>query len=175
MNEILVIEKIAKSDVIRILDGSVSLAEFNAIRPLIESRINYIVLKIAQITNVRLDWWDFSNSNEETEKSGFFDPLESQDFLQIITKSKTQKYKGEYFTIYDEFIPVEFVWTDFEGVVEHQFNDFKKQIDEKERATLSRLDNEKQRLEKIVASIKSKLTPEEFAHVQFKATNKPKK
>lgn len=169
------VAKLDKIEVRRILSGKCSISEFKAIKPALENRMNYIVRKIVELSNLSLDWWDFDNLGEGEEDRGFFDPVEYTDFVGIVRQCEGTSYKKMCFDKYEKEIPVLFLWTDFEEYVAKEFEDFKTHIDVNFINASNKKVEIQQELDAIIASVKSKLTPEELSYIQFKVPTGSKK
>lgn len=168
MNTLVVVDKLDKVAVQRILAGECSLTEFNDFQKKIEDRMNYVVRKIVELSNLSLDWWDFDNLGEGQEDRGFFDPLVYHEFVGIVRECTGNSYKNMCFEKYEEEIPVSFLWMDFEEQVAKEFEDFKNHIDVHAIHAANKAVEAKQAFDCMVASIKTKLTPEELAYIEFK-------
>lgn len=162
------VSKLDKIEVRRILSGRGSMAEFKAIRPALDNRMNYIVRKIVELSNLTLDWWDYNNLGEGEEDRGFFDPVEYTDLVGIVRHCEGSSYKNMCFEKYEKEIPILFLWTDFEEDVAKEFEDFKTNIDVNFINASNKKVEIQQELDAIIASVKSKLTPEEMSYIQFK-------
>lgn len=158
-----------------VIEGNVTVAELKTLRHSIEKRLNYVVRMIADITEYNLDWWDFDNLNEEAETNGFFDVDRHTNFVSIVIAGKPTRYKDNVFDVYQEKVPFDFVWTNFEDIVKKQYESFKTNIDKNlaEVEEQNKIKNEKFR--EMVDSIRAKLTVEELAYVQFKQPSRKHK
>lgn len=56
MSTLVPVAKLDKVEVQRIIAGECSLAEFNAFQKQIEDRMNYVVRKIVELSNLSLEW-----------------------------------------------------------------------------------------------------------------------
>jgi hypothetical protein len=175
MKTLVVVDKLDEATVKCVLDGSATLAEFNSLEPLIVDRLNYVVRKIVDLSNLTLDWWDFDNLGEGKEDDGFFDRNAYSHSVGIVRVCHGTSYKNICFDKYEEKIPVEFIWTDFEDQVTKEFEDFKNHIDVNAIHAANKAFEAKQALDCIIASVKSKLTPEELSYIQFKIPTGSKK
>lgn len=168
MFDLVVVPKLDKVTVQRVLAGEFTMKEFDAIKPQLEDRMNYVVRKIVELSNLNLEWWDFDNLGEGQEDRGFFDPLAYDEFVGIVRECTGNSYKNICFEKYEDQIPVRFLWMDFEEQVAKEFEDFKTNIDVNFINAANKAVEHKQKLDAIIASVKSKLTPEEMAYIQFK-------
>lgn len=175
MTKLEIIPVLNKNEIQKIINGEATIAEFNELNPLISNRANYVVRKIIEISNLRLDWWDFDNLNQYSEENGFFDPVKYKNDVEIVLNFSGESHKKQIFDIYLESFPVEFLWEDFEDVVIDKFNYFKRKIDEHELSTAQRVIKEKEKLQQIIESVRAKITPEELAYIQFVTPRKSKK
>lgn len=168
MNTLVVVDKLDKVAVQRILAGECSLAEFNAFKKPIEDRMNYVVRKIVELSNLSLEWWDFDNLGEGEDDRGHFDIEEYSSSVGIAGERTGTSYKNMCFEKYEKQIPVQFLWMDFEEQVAKEFEDFKNHIDVHAIHAANKAVEAKQAFDCMVASIKTKLTPEELAYIEFK-------
>mgnify|MGYP006321348421 CR=1 FL=1 len=175
MTDLKFVEKLDQVTVQRVLDGSATLAEFNQLKNPITDRLNYVVRKIVELSNLELDWWDFDNLGEGNEDHGVFDPVSYSSSVGIYRKCYGSSYKNMCFEKYKDQIPVEFIWSNFEDKVASEFEDFKNHIDVNNVYAANKAFEAKQKMESIMESIKSKLTPEELSHIQFKFQTGSKK
>lgn len=168
MSTLVPVAKLDKVEVQRIIAGECSLAEFNAFQKQIEDRMNYVVRKIVELSNLSLEWWDFDNLGEGEDDRGHFD-IEAYSKSVGITGERTgSSYKNMCFEKYEKQIPVQFLWIDFEEQVAKEFEDFKNHIDVHAIHAANKAVEAKQAFDCMVASIKTKLTPEELAYIEFK-------
>ncbi len=164
------------ANVIRnVIDGNLTIAEMKKLRPQIENRLNYVVRKIAEITDYDLSWWDFSNLNEDAEKNGFFDPEVHTDSVSIVISGHPSRYKDNLFDMYMDNIPFDFVYIDFEDIVIKQYESFKNKIDTAIYDTAKEKEFKDKKLHEIIESVKSKLTEEEMSYICFKNPSKKSK
>lgn len=175
MNTLVVVDKLDKVTVQRILAGECSLAEFNALKSPIEDRLNYVVRKIVELSNLTLDWWDFNNLGEGKEDNGFFDPEAYSASVGIVRECFGSSYKNMCFEKYETQIPVQFLWMDFEDQVAKEFEDFKNHIDVNAIHAANKAVEAKQAFDCMVASIKSKLSQEELSYIEFRQPKCAKK
>ena len=168
MSTLVPVAKLDKVEVQRIIAGECSLAEFNAFQKPIEDRMNYVVRKIVELSNLSLEWWDFDNLGEGEDDRGHFD-IEAYSKSVGITGERTgSSYKNMCFEKYEKQIPVQFLWIDFEEQVAKEFDDFKNHIDANFITAANKAVEHKKELDAIIASVKSKLTPQEMSYIQFK-------
>lgn len=175
MNTLVVVDKLDKVAVQRILAGECSLAEFNSFQKPIEDRMNYVVRKIVELSNLTLDWWDFDNLGEGQDDRGRFDIEAYSQSVGIVRTCIGTSYKNMCFEKYEKQIPVQFLWMNFEEQVAKEFEDFKNHIDVNAIHAANKAFEAKQAFECMVASIKSKLTPQELAYIEFKYPSSSKK
>lgn len=175
MNTLVVVDKLDKVAVQRILAGECSLAEFNSFQKPIEDRMNYVVRKIVELSNLTLDWWDFDNLGEGQDDRGRFDIEAYSQSVGIVRTCIGISYKNMCFEKYEKQIPVQFLWMNFEEQVAKEFEDFKNHIDVNTIHAANKAFEAKQAFECMVASIKSKLTPQELAYIEFKSPSSSKK
>lgn len=175
MNTLVVVDKLDKVEVQRILAGECSLAEFNAFQKPIEDRMNYVVRKIVELSNLSLEWWDFDNLGEGQDDRGRFDIEAYSRSVGIVRTCNGTSYKNICFEKYERQIPVQFLWMDFEEQVAKEFEDFKNHIDVHAIHAANKAVEAKQAFDCMVASIKAKLTPEELAYIEFRSPKRSDK
>lgn len=168
MFELVVVPKLDKVTVQRVLAGEFTMKEFDAIKPQLEDRMNYVVRKIVALSNLSLEWWDFDNLGEGEDDRGSFNPLVYSEFVGIVRECTGNSYKNICFDKYESKIPVRFLWMDFEEQVAQEFEDFKTHIDVNFITAANKAVEHKKELDAIIASVKSKLTPDELRYIQFK-------
>lgn len=164
-------EKLDEDKIKKIINGSATILEFENIKKKIDDRFCYIINKISEIIQVELDWFDYDNLGEGEEDNGYFDPKLYSNKIGIVYYYKGGSYKGKNFELYDNSIPIEFLWSDFEDIVLNEFNKFKSDTD---LATLNekiKKESQDKKLKEIIEQVKSKLTKEELSYIVFK---KPK-
>lgn len=109
MSTLVPVAKLDKVEVQRIIAGECSLAEFNAFQKPIEDRMNYVVRKIVELSNLTLDWWDFDNLGEGQDDRGRFDIEAYSQSVGIVRTCYGTSYKNMCFEKYENSIPVQFL------------------------------------------------------------------
>lgn len=129
----------------------------------LEKRLNYIVEFIANKVGDSFAWYDFENFSER--RDGYFSPAKCQDGVGIHIKfDREPKYTSPLFTK----IPLSYFTSAMEKEVAYEIE---KAIEDdiiQRRRAVEYKKTEHIRVNKLIESIKSKLSPEELAIVQFK-------
>lgn len=158
-----------------VIEGKITVAELKTLRHSIADRLNYVIRKIADITEYDLDWWDFDNLNEEAETNGFFDVDRHTDFVSVVIAGKPTRYKDKVFDVYQEKVPFDFVWMNFEDIVTKQYKHFKDEIDAALKLEEEKKQKNNAKFLSIIESVKSKLSEEELSYITFKEHPKKRK
>lgn len=172
MQEVEYVEPLEKSVVERMISGEMSLKEFSNIEKQISKRLNYFMLRAAEIAGVDLSWWDYDNGDSESEVDGYFDPKIYVDKVKIEghyyrdSKSKNGMIFDDYFS---NGIPLEVLYCDAKEKILNDIKEVHKRLDAEKLLKEQKDKNFKA----LVESIRSKLTPEELKIVKF--INKSKK
>lgn len=171
MQEVKYVEPLEKNVVERMISGEMSLKEFSDIEKQISERLNYFMLKAAEIAGVDLSWWDYNNGDSESETDGYFDPKVYVDKVKIEgqyydSKSKNGMIFDDYFS---NGISLEVLYCDVKEKILSDMKELHKRLDA-EKSLKEQKDND---FKALVESIRSKLTPEELKIVKF--INKSKK
>jgi len=129
----------------------------------LEDRLTYIVDFIARKVGSTFSWYDFDNFEEN--RSGYFSPVKYKEKIGIHIKfDHPPKYESSIFTE----IPLTYLTAKMEKDVAYQIekaieDHFIQQEHAKEYKKTAHIRNNK-----LIESIKSKLTDEELAIIQFK-------
>lgn len=155
--------KITEAEFLSLFDDSITKKGYDEIIGRITARVDQIVRQIAIRSDRMRFWWDFNNCDYDSEESGgYFDPKEYREYVGV---------GGEHFRLpepYDDGFPTRWLWEDFE-------EELKKEVAQQEaRAKAEKehkkqvLQNRKQKLLDLQASIRTKLTKEELRAISFK-------
>lgn len=150
----------------KFLNDEFTVKEVKLFGPEIEERFDYIVKKIAEITNRNVEWYDFDNEGNNEDSPGFFDTEEY---------SKNVHYVGGFnnltkirFKNYDDAFPTSWFYTNFEESLKNEQKEYFSKLEENKKSQEDKAIIIKQKHAKIQESIKSKLTKEELSHITFK-------
>lgn len=168
------VSPLSEIDIKKFISLEVTVKEAESLKKLIEERADYIVRKIADITGLVTNWWDFDNEGGE-DKRGYFDPVVYHEGIEFVGdfKGNTQ-YKGVYFDLYDNSFPVEFLWMDFEETVQQEFQKFKDRVDAEEVKKHQTKNEQDKKLKEVIASVRAKVSEEEFSYLSFGTPKKEK-
>lgn len=145
--------------------------EYDAIIEEIGDRVDYIWKNLLKISRRNLRWYAFQNDvyddGGDGSDGGCFDPETDDEFIELSGDYASREVDGDFATGF----PTRFLWTDDDvwkqEVLSHI--DQNKKLKESEKQS----ENQKVKLlminrEKIIKSIKSKLTKEELKYITFK-------
>lgn len=132
----------------------------------IEPRIAYILSKIGQITQADIVSWSYDNEGIGSQ-IGYFDAETYSDYIGFESDREEVIYKGVRFDNYESYIPISFLWEDFEEQVKQEFNEFKLKVEEESIKDELLVKNKELETARIINAIQSKLTNEELQYVTF--------
>lgn len=154
--------KITKQDFDKLYDENISKREYDRIINLINSRFEYIMLKlIPEYNRGSKFWYDYGNGSIDGDISGgFFDPKQYSENIDIINAELPLPYE-------DTGIPTRWLWEDFEHEMKLAIQ--KAKLEETKRNLQAEADKREQEIKKIEMhlQIKSKLSEEELRYVQL--------
>ena len=153
------VEKIDKQIMDRVLDGSMTIKEMNAIQDKISQRCYYIGTTIIKMQGGSVVWWDFDNEGGHDGPQGYFDPEKYPRFVTYTGEFKSGLQDGLYYSL-DGF-PTKWIWEDFEDALKKEIEEMKQSRKEKaEKDKTNRIQRENKKKE-LIKSALAKLTPEE--------------
>ena len=148
------------------------------------NRTNYLVSMISKLFNYHTIWWDFDNEVPDNEQVGYYNPSVYIHVIDIVGQwkgfTKSDNEKGRKLSsflekLYNNFsfddqltIPANWLAQDIDNdLSNHVQNFFDTILPERiEAENVKRLEKEAH-LRALRNSIKSKLTPEEYALISF--------
>lgn len=140
----------------------------------IDERCNYVVRKIVEIAGLHLEWWDYRVFSLDENDSGYFDFQQFANYINVqmgltdnLISIPCRINKGLEDIDFFERFPTRYLFEDFEEEVRTGFCLYKKM--EKERKALEK--EEKERKNKLMTQIESKLSPEELRILKQKYKN----
>jgi len=152
---------------------SITKKEYDTLLSLIHNRVDVIWKEICLQGKHKLKWYSFDNDEHAYDNDGNgsdggeFDPKEYRDYISLIGEYAcsidTEMYQ------YREGFPTALLWdkdykkTIADHIAECKQDDILAKQQKKEKATMR-----KQKRVELIASIRSKLTPEEWRIVKFK-------
>lgn len=154
---------ITKEEFESLFDENITKKEYDRIIAEIDKRFVEICNKFLVKTDKQRAWFDYGNcSYDSEESSGFFDPHEYKEEVQI---------GGCWIETpepYDAYFPTHWLWSSFalemkETIANHKKEEKKKKTDEKSQRIAR-----KNKIENLKKSIKAKLSPEEYKILKFK-------
>ncbi len=127
----------------------------------ISKRMSYIIEFCLKTCNGRLEWWDWHNEKEFPSAygpdiiniTGEWVFKEKMDFIDKYGKEQSLEYG---------YIPTRWLYEDFEDEFVNGIKLLQEQKKEKARKDTEKQQKKKQAKEELLASLKSKLTPEEL-------------
>lgn len=98
------VQPLQKEDVIALLEGNISLHKANALKPIYNQRIDYIIQTIFKEFNRNLNWYyakDFTDTIEKFQSSeslniSFIHKSYNQGNVEIIMDSDNEKYSSDF-------------------------------------------------------------------------------
>ena len=134
---------------------------------LVENRVREVWIDILKLQKRELHWFDFNNEGGRDGPEGYFDP----DYYE-----KEITFNGEWSgrhddLPYNDYIPVEFLWEDYEEKVLGEMKTYKEDKEKEKAKNIAKRIEFKERRKRMIESIKSKLTKEELSFTRFKDLN----
>lgn len=152
--------KITKKEFDSLYTKTITKYNYDQIIQKINDRFSEILIDLyKQKSPKKLGWYDYGNQTSETD--GYFDPKEYKESIGII---------AEYAIVepFEYGIPTRWLWEDYHqemiDMIEKEKQDL---ISQKEKQKLNRQQN-KERKQKLIESIKGKLSKEELKVITFK-------
>lgn len=151
----------------KFLNDEMTVKEMKLFTETLDKRFSYIVHKIAEITDRKVEWYDYANENGEYSP-GVFDTVNYYTNVKY-TGSFSRNNRDVRFENYDDVFPTKWFYTSFEEQLEkekEEFFNYERQKKEEIEKKLS-LENHKEEVIKVQNNIKKKLTTEELAYIAF--------
>jgi len=162
---------ITKELVHKLNDENITKREYDDIVDEIGKRVDHIWKTLLKISNRKYRWSAFQNHEQRPQtRSGFggcFDPENDGDFIRLDGGFICHSFDGDFF---DGF-PTRFLWTDddiWKSEVLNHIKQNKIKLDQEDRDKKKKAEAKKIERNKIIESIKSKLSKEELKYVSFK-------
>jgi len=180
---------ITKELVRKLNDENITKREYDAIVDEIGKRVDHIWKTLLKISNRKYSWYAFQNdvllkiSNRKYSwyafqndvyaddgngsDGGCFDPENDGDFIKLDGDFTRHSFDGDFI---DGF-PTRFLWTDddiWKSEVLNHIKQNKIKLDQEDRDKKKKAEAKKIERNKIIESIKSKLSKEELKYVSFK-------
>ena len=161
-----------KEQVKNLSSDNITKKEYDKTIDLISDRVDYIWRQIIKISRRELSWYAFQNDVElgsgNGSTGGFFNPETDSEFIEFTGKFS---YLENPYYEYNDGFPTSFLWTDDESwttEVIQNLNEMKAKL-KTDKSDLKREAKEKLLVkEKIIESIKAKLSKEELKYIEFK-------
>jgi len=162
---------ISQDRVLKLNDPNVTKREYDAIIEEIGDRVDYIWRTLLKISNRKLSWYAFQNDNYVDDGNGSdggcFDPEIDIEFIELYGDYEARDKDGDFETGF----PTRFLWTDndvWKQEVLNHISENQRKEDEQKRLEHQKKNDSNAARDKVIASIKSKLTKEELKYVTFK-------
>lgn len=150
------------------LADELTVKEVKSLNVALADRFEYIIEKIAELTNRYVAWFDYDNvSHSDDYSRGFFDTENYKSHVGYVSEflfENKQKYTYEK---YDNVFPTKWFYQNFESVLEAEIEEFFKEEELKEEKKKSNKNKDQEELQKFKESIIKKLTQEELAYISF--------
>lgn len=118
---------LSKKEVEKLNDENITIKEQKEILKKIDERLNYIVLKIAEVFGRQIEWFDYDNGYQQI--NGKFDPRGYGITIYLDGQYNNLIYKGVEIENYNFCIPTEFLYENFEEQIKNEFDEITKKID----------------------------------------------
>lgn len=154
-------EKIFK----KFLSDEMTVKEVKGFTETLSKRFSYIVHKIAEITNRKVEWFDYANENGEYSPGEF----DTERYKKDVEYTGDFSTKGSdlRFEDYDDYFPTVWFYTNFEVQLKKEKEAFFKSEQRKEEEKLLAKERSQAEFKKVQNNIKKKLTAEELAYIAF--------
>jgi hypothetical protein len=164
--------KISKEEYYSIFSDDITKKNYNSLVSKITDRCNFIIRKIAEVQDIKVNWWDFDNYPSNVDDgNGHFDAKKNDKFITFDGDFDDSKIESDAVFLTDLQFPVEFIWMDDEDItkeVKSKFEKNKKELEEKKAKIKERTEALKKTKKEMIDKIKSKLTKEEIRFIKFK-------
>jgi len=148
--------KITKEEFDALFLDDISKKKYDDIINRIEERVDEVWKNILKLQGKKLNWYDYD--------TGSFDPVSCKENITF-----DGEWSGrDYDVPYDDYIPTNFLWEDYEKEVLKDIQSYKDNKKIKELEAVSKRLELKERRKVMIVSIKSKLTKEELRFIKFK-------
>lgn len=154
--------KISKEEFDKLYDENITKKEYDRIIEKINVRFSEIMTTLKPALKKK-GWFDYGNCDYYSEESGgYFDP---QVFKTDISVG------GEHSNLKDPFsycIPTRWLWEPFKAEYNREVKAFEAEEEKRKAKAKERRQERKAEKDKLIKSIKSKLTAEELRVIKFK-------
>lgn len=163
---------ITKENIDSLLSDDITKKEYDRLIELINQRVDEIWKYILKVSNRKFGWYSFSNDHEydngNGSDGGYFDPKEDSEYITLIGDFNSFRGISEFYDYHNGF-PTELLWkTDWKEIIDHETSEAIRKDEEKKILEKSKILEKKERKEKLIESIKNKLTKEELSVIKFK-------
>lgn len=153
--------KITQEEFKRLYDDNITKKDYDHIIEKINHRVDEIVRSLYSFDN--REWYDYDNCNYDSENSGgYFDRHDYCDYIGL---------GGQWVGLpapYEYEIPTEWLWKDFKQEFKLEVKKHKNELNQKKKREKEQREKRKKEKDKLVNSIKNKLTKDELKIVKFK-------
>ncbi len=172
-------ELIPYEEFLKLKNDNTPIGQYRSIMERIVDRCNFIVRRIAELQSIEVEWWDFDNlPGDRDDGTGEFDVKAYSDEVTFCGEFRNTKKTSRlpYAFIndednYEDHFPTEWIWTEnsvWEKRVEETRRGYAEAIEAKRIKEEEKNSKKKTRKDAAIASIKSKLTPEELSYIKWK-------
>lgn len=151
------------------LADELTVKQVKALETQIASRFNYIVHKIAEITQRQVDWYDYDNTTDDYDYNshGEFDTDAYKQNVGYTGEFSTLFAQMPRFEGYDNEFPTKWFYSNFEVQVKNERDAFLNEQKRLEDEKIKGKNFEVEEMQKVRESIMKKLSPEELAYISF--------
>lgn len=173
-------ELIPHEEFLKLKSDDTPIGQYRSIMDRVTYRCDFIVRRIAELQSIEVEWWDFDNLPENRDDgTGEFDVQSYSDEVTFCgefrsTEKKTSRLPYAFINDednYENHFPTEWIWTEnavWEKQVEETRRGYAEAIEAKRIKEAEKREKKKTRKDAAIASIKSKLTPEELSYIKWK-------
>ena len=168
--------KITKELVESLSSDTISKKNYDEIVSVIDDKVNTIWRFILKKANLELDWYAFQNDvsygHGDGSSGGHFDPDVDKEFIEL---GGEYEIREDDFYQYSNGFPTELLWADdYKSIVTEHIKWANEQVKLQNQKTKETVKTRKQIREKLLKSIKTKLTSEEIKVIKTDLSNAEK-
>jgi hypothetical protein len=176
--------QLTKEEFEKLFSDEITVKEKKVLTEKVLDRIQNIVEKTAKLFNFKVEWYDFDNGDADAEIDGYFDVDRYQNVIDfegrflVDDKTKENYFDSSYVIESKDFhlngyrfsIPSDWLHENVDEKLLETFNNIQNDWKSKQEKAEAKRASAKARALKapeIMASIRSKLTPEELSYITF--------
>ena len=160
--------KITKEEFDSLFSDDISKKKYDDIIHRIGKRVDEVWRNILKLQGKKLDWYDYDNGGGRDNNG---DPIYGNFYPEMYKETITftgEWSGGDYDLPYNDYIPTNFLWEDYEEKVLKDIKSYKENKERKKIENTAKRLELKERRKVMIESIKSKLTKEELRFIKFK-------